>query len=85
MMIQGRTDGCIGAELTEGMAAFFPRGLKIEIIDGAGHFVHQEKPEVANRLILLGFFDDLFDEVPSPGCAAYLRDVFTREIESAPV
>jgi len=52
MMIQGRTDGCIGAELTEGMAAFFPRGLKIEIIDGAGHFVHQEKPEVANRLIL---------------------------------
>lgn len=52
MMIQGRTDGCIGAELTEGMAAFFPRGLKLEIIDGAGHFVHQEKPEVANRLIL---------------------------------
>ena len=52
MMLQGRTDGCIGAELTEGMAAFFPRGLKIEIIDGAGHFVHQEKPEQSNRLIL---------------------------------
>jgi len=38
--------------------------------------------EIANRLILLGFFDDLFDEVPSLGCAAYLREVFTREIES---
>jgi Fe-S cluster assembly protein SufD len=41
--------------------------------------------EVANRLILLGFFDDLFDEVPSPGCAAYLREVFAQEIESEPV
>jgi Fe-S cluster assembly protein SufD len=41
--------------------------------------------ETANRLILLGFFDDLFDEVPSPGCAAYLRTVFTREIESGAV
>jgi Fe-S cluster assembly protein SufD len=41
--------------------------------------------EIANRLILLGFFDDLFDQVPSPGCAAYLRTVFTREIESGAV
>lgn len=52
MMLQGRTDGCIGVELTEGMAAFFPRGLRVEVIDGAGHFVHQEKPDAANRLIL---------------------------------
>ncbi len=51
MMLQGRNDGCIGAELTEGMAAFFPRGLKLEIIDGAGHFVHQEKPAQVNKLI----------------------------------
>jgi Fe-S cluster assembly protein SufD len=41
--------------------------------------------DVANRLILLGFFDDLFDQVPSLGCAAYLREVFTREIESGAV
>jgi pimeloyl-ACP methyl ester carboxylesterase len=51
MMLQGRIDGCIGAELIEGMAAYFPRGLKIEIIDGAGHFVHQEKPAQVNKLI----------------------------------
>ena len=42
-------------------------------------------PEVADRLILLGFFDDLFDTVPDPGCASYLRSVFTSEIESEPV
>lgn len=42
-------------------------------------------PEVADRLILLGFFDDLLDTVPNPGCAEYLRSVFTTEIESEPV
>ncbi len=41
--------------------------------------------EVADRLILLGFFDDLFDQVPSPGCASYLRAEFTREIESGAI
>jgi pimeloyl-ACP methyl ester carboxylesterase len=51
LMLHGRNDGCIGAELIEGMAAFFPRGLKVEIIDGAGHFVHQEKPTEVNQLI----------------------------------
>ena len=29
----------------------WPRGLKIEIIDGAGHFVHQEMPAKVNQLI----------------------------------
>ena len=42
-------------------------------------------PEVADRLILLGFFDDLLDTVPNAGCAEYLRSVFTTEIESEPV
>jgi len=51
MMLQGRNDGCIGAELIEGMAAYFPRGLKVEILEGAGHFVHQEKPAQVNKLI----------------------------------
>jgi pimeloyl-ACP methyl ester carboxylesterase len=52
MMIHGRDDGCIGAELLEGMEKFFPKGLRTEIIAGAGHFVHQEKPDAVNRLIL---------------------------------
>ena len=52
MMLHGRNDGCIGAETLEGMASYFPRGLRLEIIEGAGHFVHQEKPAAVNRLIL---------------------------------
>lgn len=50
--IHGEVDGCIGADLTEGMEEFFPAGLQIEIIEGAGHFTHQENPEEFNRLVL---------------------------------
>ena len=52
LMFHGRDDGCIGAELLVGMEALFQRGLKIEVVPRAGHFVHQEKPELVNRLML---------------------------------
>jgi len=52
MMIHGRDDGCIGAETLEGMEKLFPKGLKIEIVPGAGHFVHQERPEIVNEMVL---------------------------------
>jgi pimeloyl-ACP methyl ester carboxylesterase len=52
MMIHGQDDGCIGVELLEGMGAHFTRGLRTEVIAGAGHFVHQERPDEVNRLIL---------------------------------
>jgi len=52
MMLHGRDDGCIGVELLDGMEAFFPKGLRKEIVPGAGHFVHQEKPEIVNRFVL---------------------------------
>jgi len=51
-MIHGADDGCIGAELVPPMREYFPAGLRIEIVPGAGHFVHQEKPEVVNRMLL---------------------------------
>src|SRR5882762_9964950 len=52
LMIHGREDGCIGAELLEGMENFFPKGLRKEIVQGAGHFVHQEKPDLVNEVVL---------------------------------
>jgi pimeloyl-ACP methyl ester carboxylesterase len=52
LYLHGRNDGCIGVELADGMEAYFAKGLRKEIIDGAGHFVHQEKPDEVNRLIL---------------------------------
>jgi pimeloyl-ACP methyl ester carboxylesterase len=52
LVFHGARDGCIGAELVPPMRAHFPRGLRVEIVDGAGHFVHQERPDVVNRLLL---------------------------------
>ena len=52
LYLHGRNDGCIGAELAAGMEAYFEKGLRQEILDGAGHFVHQERPDEVNRLIL---------------------------------
>jgi len=52
MMIHGRDDGCIGAETLEGMEKLFAKGLKIELVAGAGHFVHQERPEIVNEMVL---------------------------------
>lgn len=52
LYFHGARDGCAGVELTEGMEAFFPRGLRKTIVPDAGHFVHQERPEVVNRALL---------------------------------
>jgi pimeloyl-ACP methyl ester carboxylesterase len=50
--LQGVDDGCIGPELVHGMADFFPRGLGIEMVPAAGHFLHLERPDVVNRILL---------------------------------
>jgi pimeloyl-ACP methyl ester carboxylesterase len=48
----GQRDGCIGANLSEGMEAFFPAGLERHVLPEAGHFLHVEKPDEVNRLLL---------------------------------
>jgi len=52
LYLHGADDGCIGRELAGGMDAFFPAGLRTEILPGAGHFLHQERPDEVNRLVL---------------------------------
>jgi pimeloyl-ACP methyl ester carboxylesterase len=51
LYLHGARDGCIGAELTAGMESAYAGGLEKHVLDGAGHFVHQEKPEEVNRLV----------------------------------
>lgn len=51
LAIHGRNDGCMGSYLLEGMEALFPAGLEKLIVEGAGHFVHQEKPLLVNERI----------------------------------
>lgn len=51
MYLHGANDGCIGVETAEGMETAFLRDFEKHIIPSAGHFVHQEQPEVVNELI----------------------------------
>lgn len=51
-IIYGAEDGCMSADLLDGMEALFPRGLQKRILPGAGHFVHREKPHEVNRILV---------------------------------
>jgi pimeloyl-ACP methyl ester carboxylesterase len=53
LYLHGRTDGCMGADLAEGAGAFLPAaGSRSQIVDGVGHFLHIEDPDMVNRLIV---------------------------------
>jgi pimeloyl-ACP methyl ester carboxylesterase len=53
LYLHGQQDGCLGIELTENVSALLPgEGSRFEIIEGAGHFVQQEKPDDFNRRVL---------------------------------
>ena len=45
LYLHGRTDGCMGADLAEAVP-------QARIVEGAGHFLHLEKPDEVNRLIV---------------------------------
>lgn len=55
LALHGTRDGCVGAELLGGMEAFFPNGLEVELVKGAGHFLHLERPHVVNGRIVSFF------------------------------
>lgn len=48
LYLHGRDDGCIGIDVLDRAAPFFPAGAEREIVDDAGHFLHLEHPEVFN-------------------------------------
>jgi len=51
LYLHGENDGCIGANLSEGMENFFD-DLESKILPDCGHFLHLEKPEEVNNIIL---------------------------------
>lgn len=50
----GRNDGCLGFELIDEQAlgTSLGPGGEYHVIDGAGHFMHIEKPDIVNKLII---------------------------------
>ena len=52
LAITGARDGCLDTRFYEHVPeAIFPRGLRTERLDEAGHFAHQEDPARVNALI----------------------------------
>ena len=51
LYLHGANDGCIGAEVAQGMGPLFAAGLETIVVPAAGHFVHLEKPEAVNEAI----------------------------------
>lgn len=53
LYLHGLTDGCMGADLAVGAEAYLPaQGSRVELVEGAGHFLHLERPDEVNRLII---------------------------------
>jgi pimeloyl-ACP methyl ester carboxylesterase len=52
LYLHGEDDGCIGVDVVRAARDAFPPDARIEILPGAGHFVHLEKPDAVAGLVL---------------------------------
>jgi len=52
LYLHGADDGCIGVEVAEAARGMVPGNVTIDIVDGAGHFLHLERPDEVNRRIV---------------------------------
>jgi pimeloyl-ACP methyl ester carboxylesterase len=52
LYLHGTDDGCVGVEVSEGMEDLFTGRFERVVVEGAGHFVHWEKPGEFNQAVL---------------------------------
>jgi pimeloyl-ACP methyl ester carboxylesterase len=52
LQLHGALDGCIRPETVHGSDAYAHRGYELQVLEGVGHFLHQEAPELVTELLL---------------------------------
>jgi pimeloyl-ACP methyl ester carboxylesterase len=52
LFVMGADDGCVDPAYLPESAAFCDGQSRVEVIDGCGHFLHLERPQTVNSLIL---------------------------------
>jgi pimeloyl-ACP methyl ester carboxylesterase len=52
LYLHGGADGCLAAGRTQDVERHLPPGSRAEIVPGAGHFPHLERPAAVNALIM---------------------------------
>lgn len=52
LYLHGNRDGCIDLALVQDAGSHLATGSRMEVIEGAGHFLHVEKPTAVNARIL---------------------------------
>ena len=52
LYLHGANDGCIGPEVAESARSMVGEHVDIRVVDGVGHFLHLEAPDVVNAQIL---------------------------------
>ena len=52
LYLHGIDDGCLGADLARAAEGVLTAPSRVEMVEGAGHFLHLEKPDVVNSSIM---------------------------------
>jgi len=65
LYVHGSDDGCVGVEMCDDVERAYSAGVRVCRLSGAGHFVHQERPDAFNRE-LIDFLRDGRESAPRP-------------------
>jgi pimeloyl-ACP methyl ester carboxylesterase len=52
LQLHGDLDGCIRTETVHGSGAYAHAGYQLQVLEGLGHFPHEEAPELVSALLL---------------------------------